>query len=354
MKKHIYLPAFAMIMITSNALAQTKIKDGSIGSAAQPTANAILELESNNKGLLLPRVALTGLNNAAPLTAHVAGMTVYNTASTADVTPGFYYNNGSQWIRINQPQPWKVQNSGIDATANTQDIYQMGKLAINKNTPSDKQLEIVGDMKAQYTNGGYNGGINTNFTGYGVPMNLFYVADNPELISANKSSVISLYDGVANLQSNNGLGGGSIAARSVSNGGNVGIVANNSDQSISSEVWVSSQGTNGNISLSHNKLSGERAAMSLEKLSGITFDFKKANGTTEGSYTFPRTAGLPNQVLTVNANAGGTNGSSTLMWKDVGNLLSIPVYLTDADADIALPSGALYRISGSRMIRQRP
>lgn len=354
MKKQIYLPAIALIMITSNALAQTKIKDGTISSTAKPDGNAILELESNNKGLLLPRVALTGLNNAAPLSAHIAGMTVYNTASTSDVTPGFYYNNGSQWIRINQPQPWKVQNSGADATANTQDIYQMGKLAINKNTASDKQLEIVGDMKAQYSNGAYNGGINTNFTGYGVPMNLFYVADNQDLLSANKSSVISLYDGVANVQSNNGLGGGSIAAHATSNGGNVGLVANNSDQSIAAEVWLASNGPNGNISLSHNKLSGERAAMSLEKLSGITFDFKKANGTTEGAYTFPRTAGLPNQVLTVSANAGGTNGSSTLMWKDISTTLSIPVYLTDADADIALPSGALYRISGSRMVRQRP
>ncbi|OJV50778.1 MAG: hypothetical protein BGO31_07215 [Bacteroidetes bacterium 43-16] len=355
MKTQMYLPAVAFMMMTASAMAQTKIKDGSISSTPQPSGNAVLELESNNKGLLLPRVALTALNTAAPLTAHVAGMTVYNTASTADVTPGYYYNNGSQWVRINQPEPWKVQNSSADATANNQDIYQMGKVAINKNTPSDQQLEVVGDVKAHYTNGAYNGGIQTNFTDFGVPMNILYVADNPSLAAATKSSVISLYDGIANLQSNNGLGGGNIAAISSATGGTAGIVSNNSTQTISAEIWTQSNGTSGNVTLSHNKSTGERAAMAIEKLSGITFDFKKTDGTIEGVYTFPRTAGLSNQVLSVQTNAGGTNGTSTLQWKNVNEVIGVlPVYLTDTEADNALPSGALYKISGSRIVRQRP
>jgi len=67
-----------------------------IGSNDQPNSNAVLDLISNgNKGLLLPRVALTATNNPAPLTQHVAGMTVYNTATTSvgngyDVSRGFY------------------------------------------------------------------------------------------------------------------------------------------------------------------------------------------------------------------------------------------------------------------------
>ncbi len=354
MKTQMYLPAIALMMMTANAMAQTKIKDGSVSSAAQPGANAILELESDNKGLLLPRVALTSLNNAAPLSAHTAGMTVYNTAGTGDVSPGFYYNNGNEWVRINQPEPWKVQNSTNDAVSNNQDIYQMGKVAINKNTPSDKQLEVVGDLKAQYSSGTYNGGINTNFNGYGIPMNLFYVSDNADLVAATKSSVISLYDGMANVQSSNGLAGGSIAAVSSANGGNVGLVANNSDQSVAAEIWVTANGANGNITFSHNKQSGERASISVEKLSGITFDFRKANGSAEGAYTLPRTAGLPNQVLAVSTNVGGTNGTSMLTWKDVNSVWNIPVFLTDADADLALPSGSLYRLSNSRTVLQRP
>lgn len=63
-----------------------------------PNSAAGLDVNFSNKGLLIPRVALTSTSSFAPLSAHVAGMVVYNTATTGDVTPGFYYDNGSKWI----------------------------------------------------------------------------------------------------------------------------------------------------------------------------------------------------------------------------------------------------------------
>jgi len=63
-----------------------------------PNAAAGLDVYFSNKGLLIPRVALTGTANFAPLSAHVAGMIVYNTATVLDVKPGFYYDDGSKWI----------------------------------------------------------------------------------------------------------------------------------------------------------------------------------------------------------------------------------------------------------------
>lgn len=75
-----------------------------------PDENAMLELYSNNRGFLLPRIPLVALNDSAPLDSHIAGMTVYNTATSGAgenmVSPGFYVNNGSEWIR-----------SGLDATS---------------------------------------------------------------------------------------------------------------------------------------------------------------------------------------------------------------------------------------------
>jgi hypothetical protein len=80
----------------------------SLGSFAQnmginatgvpPNANAGLDVDFTDKGILIPRVALTGTANFAPLAAHVAGMIVYNTATAGDVIPGFYYNNGTRWV----------------------------------------------------------------------------------------------------------------------------------------------------------------------------------------------------------------------------------------------------------------
>ncbi|HET8803153.1 MAG TPA: hypothetical protein VFM72_01145, partial [Aequorivita sp.] len=71
-----------------------------------PNPNALLDLDASTTpgGLLLPRIALSGTTSFAPMTANVAGMVVYNTATTSvgpnQVTPGYYYNDGSQWVRV--------------------------------------------------------------------------------------------------------------------------------------------------------------------------------------------------------------------------------------------------------------
>ena len=77
-------------------------QNGSAINSLTPNADADLTLGSTNKGLLFNNVALTSTDLAAPLTAHVAGMVVYNTAANGTgataVAPGFYYNNGASWL----------------------------------------------------------------------------------------------------------------------------------------------------------------------------------------------------------------------------------------------------------------
>jgi hypothetical protein len=85
----------AAFVVLANALF------GQVGiGTTSPNANSLLELTSSNKGLLLPRVALTLTTSFSPLSSHVEGMLVYNTATTGDVTPGQYYNDGTKWLRI--------------------------------------------------------------------------------------------------------------------------------------------------------------------------------------------------------------------------------------------------------------
>ena len=70
--------------------------------------------------MLLPRLTLTDTSLPAPLTAHVAGMQVYNTATTGDVTPGYYNNDGTKWIRMGYANDaWALTgNSGTTAGIN--------------------------------------------------------------------------------------------------------------------------------------------------------------------------------------------------------------------------------------------
>jgi hypothetical protein len=60
----------------------------------------MLDIKSADKGLLIPRVALTNTNSASPITSPATSLLVYNTATTGDVTPGYYYWDGSKWVRF--------------------------------------------------------------------------------------------------------------------------------------------------------------------------------------------------------------------------------------------------------------
>ncbi len=76
-----------------------------IGSNTPPHKDALLDLMeeaggTSAKGVLMPRVSLSSTVLADPMENHVAGMTVYNTNTAADVIPGYYYNNGTRWIRL--------------------------------------------------------------------------------------------------------------------------------------------------------------------------------------------------------------------------------------------------------------
>ncbi|WP_395057519.1 hypothetical protein [Flavobacterium sp.] len=88
-----FLFCFLFLCIT-NLYAQVGI------NTTSPNESSMLDVFSANKGLLLPRVPLVATTNFSPLLSHVAGMTIYNTATAGDVTPGSYYNNGTKWIRV--------------------------------------------------------------------------------------------------------------------------------------------------------------------------------------------------------------------------------------------------------------
>lgn len=98
-----------------------------IGNNGTPSLNkdALLDLSNtSNKGLLLPQVALTSTTAPAPLSAHIKGMFVYNTAlagsgSTA-VSPGIYMNDGTQWKAVftgASNAPPVAQSPAISGTA---------------------------------------------------------------------------------------------------------------------------------------------------------------------------------------------------------------------------------------------
>jgi hypothetical protein len=97
-KTYLSFLIYTFLLCVNGFVASAQVKVGTTTSSPNP--NAMLEIESTNKGLLLPRLALVSTNSPAPLTAFVKGMVVYDTATTNDVTPGIYYSDGTQWVRV--------------------------------------------------------------------------------------------------------------------------------------------------------------------------------------------------------------------------------------------------------------
>ena len=65
-------------------------------NTAVPNSNSLLEINSANKGVLIPRIDYAN----RPTVNVTSGMLVFVTANGPDGNNGFYYYNGTAWIRL--------------------------------------------------------------------------------------------------------------------------------------------------------------------------------------------------------------------------------------------------------------
>jgi hypothetical protein len=118
---------FFCILLSFVLRTQAQIKIGDNPGTINP--NSILEMEASNKGLLAPRVVITNINSASPLTAPVpSGMIVYSTGGT--VTDGFYFWNGTKWL-------------AVQSSANSRDNFVLVKSASDFPAPVAGVVTLV-------------------------------------------------------------------------------------------------------------------------------------------------------------------------------------------------------------------
>lgn len=153
MKKTVFL--FSALSLSLSGWGQNV---GINNTGANPNASAMLDVVSTNKGVLVPRVALTATNAAGPITAPATSLLVYNTAtagagSTA-VTPGFYYWNGSAWIRFSEEgTDWKITGND-NATSGTNFLGTTNAQALDFRTNNSIRFRVAnGDQVYAINNG---------------------------------------------------------------------------------------------------------------------------------------------------------------------------------------------------------
>ncbi len=103
MKKIVF---FLVLLLFSSGLLFSQVGINTGNNAPDPSAG--LDVNFTNKGLLPPRVALTAINSALPVTAPAVGLLVYNTAVSGtppnNVVAGYYQWDGTKWAAISPPK----------------------------------------------------------------------------------------------------------------------------------------------------------------------------------------------------------------------------------------------------------
>ena len=125
----------AMLFFTMKLVAQTGI------GTTSPDPSAKLEVKSDNKGFLPPRVTLTSTSDATTIPSPATGLLVYNTGNNAGLRAGYYYWNGTDWTTIATPISAQTVDyvsvlSTSDQTVNTNDIVKFNSI-YSGNIPYD-------------------------------------------------------------------------------------------------------------------------------------------------------------------------------------------------------------------------
>jgi hypothetical protein len=69
-------------------------------TGANPDASAGLDVSFTNKGVLIPRIALTSATDNTTISSPATSLLVYNTGTGGLSPAGYYYWNGSQWVQL--------------------------------------------------------------------------------------------------------------------------------------------------------------------------------------------------------------------------------------------------------------
>lgn len=122
-----------------------------IGSTAT-NDNAALNVVATDKGVLLPRIALTGPKDKTTIPDPTSGMLVYNTGDNAGMSvAGYVYWNG---------QEWRVVSTSTSVAANATLVCGQAKLDPEQVISGGNEISVGTVLKIPYTvgNGGmYNG-----------------------------------------------------------------------------------------------------------------------------------------------------------------------------------------------------
>ena len=173
-KRILHISLFLILAITENVIAQQGIGTNT------PHRSAALDIESENKGILIPRVKLTALNIAAPIVSPIVGLTVYNTNNIDGLPSGFYFWKNDKWNRfystedsIDTDTKTKVTGSGaIKVTPEDLLFNDINTYNVSVKTATNDSLGVVKPGDGLSVNNGTLSVKSKTLSGIGITVNL--------------------------------------------------------------------------------------------------------------------------------------------------------------------------------------
>lgn len=284
-----------------------------IGTSAPDGA---LDISSSNDGLLIPRVALVNTATVTVVTGTTSEL-VYNTATSGDVTPGFYYLSSATgpWVRLaTGASGWLTTgNTGIvdgvnfigTAAATDVDVaFRRNNLAAGK----------IGTTSTSLGVGALNVGATTTSSAFGSNALLLNTANDNvafgnSVLSANITGIQNTGVGNSALTSNTGSANSGIgfeALRTNSSGNNntgIGFEALRANTTASNNTGVGFQALRNNLTGANN------AALGYQALNNNRASFNTAVGTQA---SFALTTGTSNTAMGYQAHQDATTGSQNV------------------------------------------
>jgi hypothetical protein len=171
MHKCIILPV--VIAICQVGLSQSI---GINSDASSPHPSAMLDIKSNNKGIVIPRVNLLSETDVTTIVNPATSVLLYNTNSSLPDGAGFHYWNGNKWTRLLTNtnalnliggHAWGITgNSAADTnfigtTNNRALVFKTNNILSGKIDPGPNNVFF-----GQYAGAGITTGINNTFLGH--------------------------------------------------------------------------------------------------------------------------------------------------------------------------------------------
>ena len=240
-----YFKIIAFLFLTINSV------NAQVGIGTT-SPNGALDITSTTDGLLIPRVALTITTSALPLTTPTISELIYNSATVADVTPGYYYWDGAKWIRLaaGVTNDWSTTgNTGIvdgtnfigtAALTNVDIAFRRNNLAAGK----------IGATSTSFGVGALNVGAASNSSAFGT--NALTLNTGANNVAFGNGTLAANVTGIQNT----GVGNAALAVNTGSASTAIGFEALKANTSGSNGTAVGFQALSKNTAASNNTAIG--------------------------------------------------------------------------------------------------